>query len=95
MIEYEWGAVQMRETDNLYIAEKVKGALHKTDMIFSLITGLVTCSELYEVNRRGAFVSLVVLGQDDPMDTSFDFNIDDWEVPEPNSDFKGYFWNKK
>ncbi|HFK1735245.1 TPA: terminase TerL endonuclease subunit [Bacillus pacificus] len=91
MIEYEWGAVQMRETDNLYIAEKVKGALHKTDMIFALITGLVTCSELYEVNRRGAFISFFAIDSENPMDTSLDFNIDDWEVPELNDDFEKYF----
>lgn len=61
MIQYEWGTVQMRETENLYIAEKVKGALHKTDMVFSLVTGLVTCNELYEVNKQETHVPLFVI----------------------------------
>lgn len=89
MIEYEWGAVQMRETDNLYIAEKIKGALHKTDMVFSLITGLVTCSELYEVNKRNTFLPVFVITEDS-MDTSWDFNNADEGASEFEEDYKQY-----
>ncbi|MGE6205345.1 terminase TerL endonuclease subunit [Guptibacillus hwajinpoensis] len=95
MIEYEWGAVQMKETDNLYFVEKVQGALHKTDMIYSLITGLVTCSELYEVNHTGANVPLMVIDDRNPLDTSQDINWSGWEKPEnerPESNYADYFF---
>ncbi|MFS8601547.1 phage terminase family protein [Priestia megaterium] len=91
MIEYEWGAVQMRETDNLYIAEKVKGALHKTDMVFALITALVTCSELYEVAPSKPFTGFIVLSEDDSLDTSMDFVIDDVEETDTKGNYKEYF----
>lgn len=89
MIEYEWGAVQMKETDNLYYVEKIKGALHKTDMVFSLITGLVQCSELYEVNAK-SIPPILVLNETNPLDNSLDINLDDWELP-ASEDYREYF----
>lgn len=52
MMVHEWGAVEMKQTDNLYYVEKVKTAKNKTDIIFSLINALSICSELYEVNQE-------------------------------------------
>lgn len=40
---HEWGAVQMKMTDNLYYVEKVKTAKNKTDMVYSLINALDVC----------------------------------------------------
>ncbi|MCY8720679.1 phage terminase family protein [Bacillus sp. S10C12M] len=51
MMIYEWGAVEMKQTDNLYYVEKVKTAKNKTDMVYSLINALDVCNELYEVNQ--------------------------------------------
>lgn len=91
MIEYEWGAVQMKETDNLYYVQKVDGALHKTDMVYSLITGLVKCSELYEQNQERPIAPLIVIDESNPLDTSLDFHFDEWEVPKPKGDYMDYF----
>lgn len=43
MMIHEWGAVQMKMTDNLYYVEKVKTAKNKTDMVYSLINALDVC----------------------------------------------------
>lgn len=51
MMKYEWGAVQMGQTDNLYFVSKVETAINKTDMVYSLINALDVCNELYEVNQ--------------------------------------------
>lgn len=91
MIEYEWGAVQMRETDNLYFVEKVKDALHKTDMVYSLITGLVTCSDLYEVNGKESFALPFMLHSEDPTDMLSLLNLDEWEVPEAKRNYRQFF----
>ncbi|MFJ5751653.1 terminase TerL endonuclease subunit [Peribacillus frigoritolerans] len=61
MMIHEWGAVQMGQTDNLYFVDKVKGALNKTDMIYSLINALDICNELYEVNQQ-EFVGDLLFG---------------------------------
>ncbi|MDQ0999776.1 phage terminase large subunit-like protein [Neobacillus niacini] len=59
MMIHEWGAVQMKQTDNLYYVEKVKTAKNKTDMVYSLINALDVCNELYEVNRPDVAEDLV------------------------------------
>jgi phage terminase large subunit-like protein len=51
MMIHEWGAVQMKQTDNLYYVQKVETAKNKTDMVYSLINALDICNELYEVNH--------------------------------------------
>lgn len=52
MLQHEWGAVQMGQTDNLYFVDKVKTTKTKTDMVYSLINALDVCNELYEVDHQ-------------------------------------------
>lgn len=61
MMEYEWGAVQMGQTDNLYFVDKVIGAINKTDMIYSLINALDVCNQLYEVEQPEYSDELIVI----------------------------------
>lgn len=51
MMIHEWGAVQMKQTDNLYYVEKVPTANKKTDIIYSLINALSVCNDRYEVQQ--------------------------------------------
>lgn len=88
MIESEWGAVQMGRTDNLYFVDKVKTALNKTDMIYSLINVLDTCNTLYEVNEKDSRFIVVL---DDPMEMSLDFDVNDGESSQQFSDYERYF----
>ena len=48
---HEWGAVQMKQTDNLYYVEKVPTATKKTDIVYSLINALAVCNDYYEVTQ--------------------------------------------
>lgn len=59
MMIHEWGAVEMKQTDNLYYVEKVNTAKNKTDIIYSLINALCICSEMFETTPDN-FVNYVL-----------------------------------